>query len=347
MSVKDTIKKPIDYRQALAEIKTPDYNSTILAQIVSYCDSELKNTILSLRGMAANPDRVHIAVCSQGDDKDTVEWLKTIPNLTLKYYTKENAPGTCGARYECNRMLKDEQYVLHLDSHMRFSRDWDIVLLDQYTRCKDDKAILTGYCQGYNEYYDESWDSEVYIDIALCAALIQTMGGYYGGGITPYLHVVHVRNTGGDPVHGAMVSAHFLFGPSEIDREIPNDPSLYFVGDELPMALRYYTHGYNVYHPGVCCVWHLYERGKVLEQRGSTLQWPNSLEERNLVKLWVEKKRIMKLYGIENNDQDLSGFELGKMRTLSEFEEFAGIDFKTKTIADFALRGEYDHVIQD
>ncbi len=343
------VKTVGSYRQALMGIKTPDHTSTILAQIASYCDPELKNTILSLRGMAAAPERVHIAVCCQGDDPAVVEWLKTVPNLTVAYYAREDVPGTCAARYECNRMLTDERYVLHLDSHMRFAKHWDVMLLDQLERCRDERAILTGYCQGYSEFFDVPWDAKVFTDQALCGAIIQTAGGYYGEGITPFLCAVNTRYTGGEPVRGILVSAHFLFGPAEIDREIPNDPHMYFVGDELPMALRYFTHGYNVYHPGVCCVWHLYNRAKVLEEHGLTLQWPNTLEPQLLLKLWIEKKRILKLYGMEDNDQDLTGFDLGRERTLQQFEQFAGIEFKTKIIARFAMNGEYDseHTYED
>ena len=327
------------YREALRRIVQPDHTSTILAQIPSYCDAELQNTISSLRSMAADPDRVHVAVCCQGDELDAVEWLKTVPNLTYQYYTREDAPGTCHARYDCSRMLRDERYVLHLDSHMRFSRHWDVMLIDQLRRCHDEKAILTGYCQGYNEHFDAPWDADVFTDKALCAAIIETMGGYYGEGITPFLQAVHTRRTGGEPVRGAMVSAHFLFGPAEIDRDVPNDPYMYFVGDELPMALRYFTHGYNVYHPGVCCVWHLYNRAKVLEKHGRSFIWPNAAEGRMLLKMWIEKKRIMKLYGMEDNDQDLTGFDLGTARTRQAFEAFAGIDFKTRTISP---RASYD-----
>ena len=330
------------YRQALERIGSPDHTSTIHVQIASYSDPELKNTILSLRGMAANPDRVHIAVCCQGDDPAAIAWLKTVPDLTAEYYTREEAPGTCAARYDCNRMLADEKYVLHLDSHMRFAKHWDVMLIDQLSRCRDEKAILTGYCQGYNEYLDEPTDADVFTEEAMCEAIIETMGGYHGEAITPFLRAVHSRETGGKPVRGALVSAHFLFGPAEIDREVPNDPHLFFVGDELPMALRYFTHGYNVYHPGICCVRHLYDRAKVLKEHGLTVQWPNTLESRYLLKLWIEKKRIMKLYGMEDSDLDLTGFDLGSERTLREFEEFAGIDFKTRTIARFALEGEYD-----
>ena len=330
------------YRQALARIEAPDHTSTIHVQIPSYCDPELKNTILALRGLAADPDRVHIGVCCQGDSPDVMEWLKTVPNLAVKYYAREDAPGTCAARYACNRMLKDERYVLHLDSHMRFAKHWDVMLIDQLRRCRDHRAILTGYCQDYNEYYDAPWDDDVFTDTALCKAIVETMGGYFGEGVTPFLRAVHTRDTGGEPVRGAMVSAHFLFGPAQIDREVPNDPYMYFVGDELPMALRYFTHGWNVYHPGVCCVRHLYERAKVLEARGLSLPWPNALESRNLLKLWIEKQRIVQLYGMEDNDQDLTGFDLGDVRPRQEFEDFAGIDFKTRTIAPFALNGEYD-----
>ncbi|MBO4341289.1 MAG: hypothetical protein J5835_07680, partial [Bacteroidales bacterium] len=318
-------KSVLDYRQVLERIVEPDHSSTIHVQLPSYRDCELKNTILALRGMAANPERVHIAVCCQGDDPETLKWLDGVPDLTYRYYTEADAPGTCRARYDCNRMLRDEDYVLHLDSHMRFAKHWDLMLIDQLARCHDERAILTGYCQSYNEYLTEPWDAEAFTERTLCAAIIQTIGGYYGEGITPFLRAIHDRNTGGEPVPGAMVSAHFLFAPARLDREVPFDPCMYFVGDELPMALRYFTHGWNVYHPGICCVWHLYDRAKVLQKHGQPFDWPDCAEPRRLLKLWVEKQRILKLYGMEENDQNLTGCNLGGIRTLQEFEEYAGI----------------------
>lgn len=327
------------YRQALERIVEPDHSSTIHVQLPSYRDCELKNTILALRGMAADPERVHIAVCCQGEDPETLQWLDTVPDLTYMYYAEEDAPGTCRARYDCNRMLRDEDYVLHLDSHMRFSKHWDVMLLDQLARCRDERAILSGYCQGYNDYLTAPWDAEVFTEKALCAAIIETVGGYYGQGITPFLQAVHTCNSGGEPVHGALVSGHFLFGPARLDREIPFDPCMYFVGDELPMALRYFTHGWNVYHPGVCCVWHLYQRAKVLAAHGLPFAWPDSTTPRRLLKLWVEKQRILKLYGMEDNDQDMTGFDLGSVRTRQAFEKYAGICFITKEIAPWVRGG--------
>ncbi len=325
-------KKIKSYRQELEQITHPDHKSKILVQIVSYCDPELKNTILALRGTAADPERVCIAVCCQGDDPFVMEWLQQLPNIRLKYYSREEAPGTCAARYDCNRMLTDEDFVLHLDSHMRFAKHWDVMLTDQLRRCADERALLSGYCMSYNKYFDEPWDSDVFTDRAECRSIIETVKGYYGEGITPFLQVAHMQNSDGEPVRGAMVSAHFLFGPARIDREIPNDPHMYYVGDELPMALRYFTHGYNVYYPGICCVYHLYEREKILKEHGMPYEWPNGFEERRILKQWIEKKRIMKLYGMEDNDQDLTGFDLGNERSLQEFEEFVGISFKAKTV---------------
>ena len=340
--MEDMERNQYRYCHELERIARPDHTSTILAQIASYRDPELKNTILSLRGMAADPGRIHIAVCCQGEDPSVMEWFETIPNLTCRYYSKEQAPGTCTARYECNRMLKNERFVLHLDSHMRFARHWDVMLIDQWARCQDEKAILSGYCQSYSELYAQPWDSELFTDRSLCRARIQTMGGYNGeGAVTPFLIPGGSQDSGGEPVRSAMVSAHFLFGPAVIDREVPNDPHMYFVGDELPMALRYFTHGYNLYSPGICCVWHLYERQKVLKEHGQTYEWPNSLEKEKLLKHWIERKRIAKLYGIEDNDQDLTGFDLGTERSLQEFEEFAGICFRTRHITQRALNGKF------
>ena len=313
----------------------------IHVQIPSYCDPELKNTVLSLKGMAAFPDRVKIAVCLQDDDEELLKWLLSVPGLKLKHYPKADAPGTCQARYDCNQMLSDEDYVLHIDSHMRFSKDWDLILLDQYRKCNDEKAILTGYCQGYNEYFEEPWDSRIFTEKVYKKVIIQTPGGYNGEAVTPFLKAAHHKDTGGNPLRTAMASAHFLFGPSEIDREVPYDPNMYFVGDELPMALRYFTHGYNLYHPGVNCVWHLYNRPEALKDHGLQYSWPENTNGRTFLKLWIEKKRIMKLYGIEDNDQNMQGFDLGNERTREEFENFSGISFKDRTIAEFSLKGDY------
>ena len=60
------------------------------------------------------------------------------------------------------------------------------------------------------------------------------------------------------------------------------------------------------------------------------------------LKLWIEKKRIMKLYGIEDNDQNFDGFDLGKERSLQDFERFAGVSFKNREISEHAYKGEYD-----
>ncbi len=49
----------------------------------------------------------------------------------------------------------------------------------------------------------------------------------------------------------------------------------------------------------------------------------------------------MKLYGTEDNDQDLTGYDLGHERTPTDFEAFAGVDFKTRAITSRGLNWEY------
>ena len=41
---------------------------------------------------------------------------------------------------------------------------------------------------------------------------------------------------------------------------VPYDPTLYFLGEEITLAVRAYTHGYDLFHPSETIVWHEYTR---------------------------------------------------------------------------------------
>ena len=54
----------------------------ILIEIASYCDKELLNTVNSAIIQAEYPDRIHFAICYQGDDLDDYYELKKL--ITVK-----------------------------------------------------------------------------------------------------------------------------------------------------------------------------------------------------------------------------------------------------------------------
>ena len=73
------------------------------------------------------------------------------------------------------------------------------------------------------------------------------------------------------------MSAHFLFAPGKFVEDVPYDPELYFHGEEISLALRAFTHGYDLFHPSQHILWHFYSRAEHAKhwsdhQRGSSDQ---------------------------------------------------------------------------
>src|SRR5690606_31241175 len=46
-----------------------------------------------------------------------------------------------------------------------------------------------------------------------------------------------------------FLSAHFLFTYGQWIKEVPYDPELYFEGEEDTLAVRSFTHGWDLFHP--------------------------------------------------------------------------------------------------
>ena len=137
---------------------TVDLTSKICVQIPAFDDPEIMRTVQSCIDTAANPDRVSIAICYQGDNTEELEQLRKIPNCKIKHVPRKDAKGTCAARYECNKLITDEEYVLHVDSHMLFGPYWDTCLIQQWLDCNDDKAIVSAYCNNSATYISGPYD---------------------------------------------------------------------------------------------------------------------------------------------------------------------------------------------
>jgi hypothetical protein len=109
-------------------------------------------------------------------------------------------------------------------------------------------------------------------------------------------------------------------------KEVKHDPNYYFHGEEISIAARAFTHGYDIFHPNKVIVWHEYTR------KGRTKQWDND-------PTWGQKNtrshlRNRKLFGMDNEvqDVDFGEYGFGTERTLEDYEKFAGLDFSRRAI---------------
>lgn len=283
----------------------------IFVQIASYRDPELLPTILDCLEQAARPQDLRFGICWQhsADDHSLDEW-KAHTQFRIDDVRAEDSLGCCWARARCQSLYNGEHFTLQLDGHHRFEPGWDTTLIEMFHQTGVARPIITTY--------GGSYDAEKGRHPCVPWKLKPKPFGKDGALVfVPTKIANHEELT--KPIPARFLSGHFLFTLGRWNLDVPYDPSLYFIGEEISLSVRSFTHGYDLFHPHRIVIWHQYHRN------GRAKQWEDHSEWTATDR--VSKARVRKLLGMEDNNHDLTGFELGKNRTLADYERFAGIDF--------------------
>lgn len=306
-------------------------NETIFVQIASYRDPELLPTLKSCLENAKWPENLRFSIAWQHDKED--EWdnldeYKNDPRFKILDIDRKDAKGACWARNKLQRYYCGETYTLHLDSHHRFSKDWDETLINMFKQLQKKghpKPLLTAYLPGYFPNNDpEGRNIEVW---HTCIDRLMPEGPVFIG---PN-HVDRWEDMT-EPFPARFYSGHFAFTLGQFTYEIPHDPDFYFHGEETSISVRAFTHGYDLFHPHRPVIWHEYTRS------GKKRHWDDDSGFSALDKRSFAKYRA--LLGIDNESRDgfdFVGYDLGTERTLEEYERYIGIDFKGKRIQRYTI----------
>jgi FkbM family methyltransferase len=127
-----------------------------------------------------------------------------------------------------------------------------------------------------------------------------------------------------------MVAGGYLFCPHLMLKQIPYDPYIYFIGEEIAHAARFFTHGWVGYTPHKCLIHHFYTRKESIKQWEDDKQTWSTLDAASL-------ERVRHLFGIERTTNPLALAEiekygLGSDRSLSEFQTCIGVNFNAQFI---------------
>ncbi len=295
---------------------------TIFISIASYRDPELVNTIKSAITNAVYPDELYFSVVLQEFEKKEPD-LSWVPNLSLTKMHPRDARGAGFARAKAMDSYNGQDYYLQIDSHTRFEKNWDLLLLDQYKKAQDiaknKKIILSSFPP---PFYVESNNKVSF----------PTKSKEHPS--TPMKQIPHLNRRNEwtakrvdfddksmiNPEQSSTVLAGFIFSIGDIVKEVPYDPEISFFGEEICFAMRAWTRGWDIYSPSIKIVYHFYSRA------GYDKIW----KDRNIRKVsWKEietlskEKQLRVLCGIENGI-----FGCGKYRHLKAYEKLCGIDFK-------------------
>lgn len=307
-------------------------NEKIVIEIAAYRDPEVINTVNSAIIQADNPDRLSFAICLQSDDLSLLDKLKKIKNCRIIYLKEEEARGSCYARYLCQSLIEDEKYIYQVDSHMRFVKHWDTKMIEQLLSLNDPKACISFYPPDCSREMMLLPFNDPVFDKPCDGGSMYTTG--FGPNGSHFLSCNCNPNDvdlKGKPVlkKDPFISAGNFFSFADIHRQILHDPNMYFYGDELAMGLRYYTHGWNNYYSSHSYIYHKYNRVDI--------KWPKRPDNYS-----SEDKRFDELLNLDGKNVDMGEFSLGKERTVEEFEEFAGVNFRERTVSMGSEMGIFD-----
>jgi hypothetical protein len=310
----------------------------IFVHLPAYREPELIPTIKDCINNAHDPKRLVFGICRQfhPDDKfDNVDEFRKDKRFKIIDIPHEKAKGLPYARAKINELITDEAYILQLDSHHRFTKDWDKTLVDMHSSLEKRgfKPILTGYLPYYSPFNDpagrchEPWQQQF--------ACFYPHGTIF---IRPSL--LQGWQTRTEPARSRFISGHFAFARTEWAKEIKHDPIIYFSGEEINLTVRSFTHGYDLFHPHKVVIWHATMR----EERAGKLVWD---DQHKRGEDWygyqqTAWKRIRNLLRTQKDaDVDLTGYDLGKVRTLHDYELYAGVCFKKKAVQKYTLENHF------
>ena len=300
----------------------------LFVSIAAYRDPELVPTLVDCLAKAQWPDRLRLGICWQhGPDEELPSSIKQDSRIQIIDVDWRESKGACWARSQIMGLWQGEDHYLQIDSHHRFAAGWDAKLLANAALTASPKPILTTYCPLYTPGRE----------IPLSAAPTQmTFDAFTEDGIVIFKPTTipnWTRLT--RPVRARFVSGHFLFAPGSFVEEVPYNPDLYFIGEEITLAIRAYTHGYDLFHPSESLLWHEYSRA------GRRKHWDDHVETEPVELPWhrrdsqnrEEVRRFL-------NGSQVGRYGCGSIRSFAEYTDYAGINFRDRKVQDYTWRGE-------
>lgn len=293
---------------------------------------------------AKYPERVNVGICWQFDavaDADCFEHPSQYPNqVKTTECPAEQTKGCCWARAEALSLRTDEEYILQIDAHMRFTEAWDEKMIAALARCPSKKSVLSALVPGYRPPHDLT-DCTGIIPLMHVHALWES-DGYQPVSLRGGLH--RKEDTDGRPMLTPVLVANFTFAPAAAFDEVPFDPHIFFRGEEPAHSARLWTHGWDIYQPDEVLIYHYWasqgrDKGGAHYKAHKDAQATNRRPQLGL-------QRVLHVLGVKEASDpealvDIEKYSIGKVRTLKEYWEFTGVDLINNTISEKAKTGRW------
>lgn len=285
---------------------------TIFVSIASYRDPLLVSTVEDCIARATRPDALRFGICWQRDPTEPALPFLGDKRFRILDYDWRECQGISWARAECMSVFDGEDFYLQLDSHHRFVQGWDEKLLRYMDLSGSPKPLLTAQGAIWDPSGSETWSR----------APTRLAFGRWSGHIALFrLDWIPIAEQRSDRlIRARSISGHFTFSIGDFVRDVPCDPEVYFYGgNEITVAVRAFTSGYDLFHPPETILAHAYaaardDRKTHWEDHGSAT--------------WNRSNQSFRQIGEFLTDPQTGIYGCGTVRTAAEYEAYAGLSFR-------------------
>jgi hypothetical protein len=293
----------------------------IFISMAAYRDPELGPTIEDCLAKASRPERLRFCVLWQRDPSESLS-----PHIAKRVELIEidwrESRGAGWARAELMKRWDGEDWYLQLDSHHRFVEGWDELLLEQAASSGSERPVLTTCVAGYTpgEPLPDDPPMRLEFDAFTEDGILVTKAS----AIPDWQQLTR-------PYRARFLCAHLLFAPGRFVLDVPYDPDLYFTGEEITLAVRAFTNGYDLFAPSRPIAWHEFIR----DYRSK--HWHDHQGDHGPA--WHEldgasRTKIESFF----SEPTVGRFGLGSERSLAEYEVYAGVSFRHRQVQDYTRR---------
>jgi hypothetical protein len=319
--------------------KMVDRAMSIFLSIASYCDPVLPFTLQRALAAARWPDQLHFGVVDQSPAASPR--LATPPGQSsrLSYVRVDplDARGPCWARAIAMSLYDGEDWFFQIDSHMDFESGWDERLIGQARELLPGRTgvVISSYP---NPFAFEQGQPVPRPTPSKVLSHVVKPGQAFEADHPVLAFEAHPVDSD-EPLPAFHLGAGCLFAPGGLVQCFPYDPQLYFHGEEQALALRLFTHGWDIFHMPGLPVFHLYN------QAGSggpprPMHWDAEHDAQRQRPWWALEQRSRRRLGALVRGEPLGVYGLGSRRSLADYAQFSGIDYPARTLGPAAFQAE-------
>lgn len=310
---------------------------SVFVSIASYCDPLLDFTLGRAVATASDPAGLHFGVVDQSPETVPRPQPQQVAPARLAYVriAPVDARGPCWARALAMAFYDGEDWFFQIDSHMDFDPGWDARLIAQARALMPERqgVVLSAYPNPF-VLQGEQIVRKICTDGVL--AHVVKPGVQFEPDHPVLSFEAHPVDSPA-PLAGFHLGAGCLFAPGALVDRFPYDPNYYFHGEEQALALRLFTHGWDIFHMPQLPVFHLYNNADSGAPRRA-LHWDADHDAQRSQPWWSLEQRSRERLAALVNGEIHGVFGLGSERSVADYARFSGIDYQRRELAPQAYR---------